>query len=156
MNVLTKAKIKLWMFAHFKVPLIGYTAPTLIRMDEQELVLKIKFRRKTKNHLNSMYLGALVIGADVASGMHAVYFTERSGKKVSLAFKSMSADFIKRPQKDVYFVCKHGQTVESMIEQSSQSRERVTQNIPIEAFTDYPENPEKIATFEMGLSVRVK
>ena len=65
---------------------------------------KIRLRRRTKNHLNSMYFGALAVGADVAGGVHAFYFSEKHNLKVSFAFKGMNAEFIMRAEADCIFI----------------------------------------------------
>jgi len=64
MSELSKAKRMLWLFGFFKIPLIGYVNPKLIKLTDKSMVVKIPLRRKTKNHLGSMYFGALGIGAD--------------------------------------------------------------------------------------------
>ena len=155
MNLLTKAKWMLWLFGHFKVPMIAYTRPKIIEMSEEHLVVKIPFRRRTKNHLNSMYFGALAVGADVSGGLLAVYFAQKSHLKISLVFKSFHADFIKRPQKDVYFVCHEGKRIQDMLARSSASKARVNEMLKIEAFVDYDTHPEKVVDFGLELSLKV-
>ena len=86
-------KRMVFLLGLFKIPLIGYVKPKVIQVDATTVKVKIRIRRRTKNHLNSMYFGALAIGADVAGGVHAFYFAEEQGRKVSFAFKGMK--FIK-------------------------------------------------------------
>lgn len=104
MKVLTRFKWMLFTFGKAKVPLIGYVKPKLIDLTDVRIVVKIPFRRCTKNHLNSMYFGALAVGADVAAGFHGLYHADISGLKVSLAFKSFEANFIKR-QSQMSILC---------------------------------------------------
>ena len=137
----------------FKIPMIGYLAPKVLQVDEKTIRVKIKLRRRSKNHLNSMYFGALAVGADLCAGLHAFYFSEQAGAKVSFAFKSMSGDFLKRAESDVYFVCDEGHLIAEAVEKSRISGERVNQKVKVEALN---EQNEIVAIFYMESSVKVK
>ena len=86
-----KIQWMIFLLGLVKIPLIGFVRPRLIELSDEKIAVKIKFRRRTKNHLNSMYFGALAIGADVAGGIHAFYFAEKLNKKASFAFEDSSA-----------------------------------------------------------------
>jgi len=156
MSDFNKAKRMLWVFGIFKIPLIGFVRPKLIELTEDKMVVKIRLRRKTRNHLGSMYFGALAIGADLAGAFQAFYVAEKMHRKMSIAFKNFEADFIKRPESDVFFVSEAGQEIKEIVEQSVNSKERITKNIKINAVINYHENPEIIAAFVLGLSVKDK
>ncbi len=67
-------------------------SPKIIAIDSKHVEVRIPLRRRTKNHLNSMYFGALAVGADVAGG----FCDEQSsgkGEAISLAFKGVKAEF---------------------------------------------------------------
>lgn len=133
--------------------MIGYVRPKLLLLNDTDVELKIKLRRRSRNHLNSMYFGALAIGADVAAGIHTFYFAEKMNKKVSFAFKGIKGDFLKRAESDVTFKCNQGQLIRETIEKSDREQVRVNENVLVEAFDD---TNEIVATFEMLVSVRVK
>lgn len=135
--------------------MISYAGPKLIKLDDNECIVKLKLKRRTKNHLGSMYFGALAIGADVVGGVHAFYFAQKLKKKVSLAFKSLHVDFLKRPEKDVYFVFKEGQHVQKMLQDSLVQKQRINKVLDITAYIDYNQTPEEVATFKLELSVKV-
>ena len=156
MKSLKKAQRFLWLFGLFKIPMIGFVSPRLLLMDNERIVIKIPYKRKTRNHLQSIYMGALVIGADLAAGFHAFSIGKEMDKNISLAFKGISADFISRPMSDVFFECSEGATVKGMIEESINSGERITKDISVEVFTNYPDQPELIANFTLGLSLKNK
>ena len=126
MSYLARFKLFLWVFGHFKVRLIGYTRLKLLALTESLIVVKIPLRKRTKNHLNSMYFGALAIGADIAGGLHGFYHSEKQKVKSSIVFKSFQAEFIRRPESDVYFVNDMGQNVKQMIEDSKKIAEAAT------------------------------
>lgn len=156
MSDLKRAKRLLWFFTRFKIPMMGHVKPTLISIDHEKAVFRIRLRRRTKNHLGSMYFGALAIGADLAGGFHAFYLSDIQNIKLSLAFKNFKADFIKRPMGDVYFVSDEGAKVQQMIDETLATGERVTNDIKIDAYTDYFENQELVASFILGLSIKHK
>ncbi|HEN5538942.1 TPA: DUF4442 domain-containing protein, partial [Legionella pneumophila] len=124
MSPLTQFKFFLWFFSHFKVALIGYLKPKLIQLTDNEIVVRLPLTRRSRNHLHSMYFGALAVGADIAGGLHGFYHAKQAKCKVSLAFKSFQAQFLRRPESDVYFICTEGDVVKKMIEESKKSGER--------------------------------
>ena len=63
---LNKIRWMLRLLGWIKIPLIGYVRPRLVNLDDNVAVVKIKLRRRTRNHLHSMYFGALAIGAPPA------------------------------------------------------------------------------------------
>lgn len=155
MKRLTQFRFFLWQFSHFKVPMIAYVKPRLMLINEREIVIRVPLNRRTRNHLNSMYFGALAVGADLAGGFHAFYHADLAGCKVSLAFKSFQAQFLQRPESDVHFVCNEGELVKQMILESKTQGHRITQPIKITAYTNYSEAPKEVAHFILELSVRV-
>ncbi|KTC90818.1 DUF4442 domain-containing protein [Fluoribacter dumoffii] len=156
MNMLTRFKFFLWKFSHFKVPMLGYLKPKLIKLTDTEIVVKLPLTRRSRNHLNSMYFGALCVGADLAGGLHGFYHAAQKQLKFSLVFKSFQAQFLRRPEADVYFICQEGTKVKAMLEESQKTRERVTQPIQIRAYTDYPGLTELVAEFVLDLSVKIR
>ncbi len=124
MKPLTRFKFMMWSFGKRKVPLISYVKPKLVAINDKEIVVKLPCMRRNKNHLNSMYFGALSIGADLAGGFHGLYHAKQSKQKVSLAFKSFQANFLRRPETDVYFVSQMGDVVQNMITTSQKEARR--------------------------------
>lgn len=156
MITLKKARRSLFFLGLFKIPMIGYVGPKLIEMDAEKIVLKIPYKRRTLNHLKSIYLGAMVIGADLVAGFHAYAIGESMNKNISIVFKNFNSTFLKRPESDLFFVCIEGVKVKKMIERSIENGERITEDIIIKAYTNYPDHPEHIADFTLGLSVKNK
>lgn len=157
MNLLRHFKLFLWAFSHFKVPMIGYAKPHLIHLDDKKIVVRLPLNRRTRNHLNSMYFGALAVGADLAGGMHAFYHAKKMHCKISLAFKSFQAQFLRRPEFDVYFVCEEGEIIKDMVSASKSSGERINKTIQITAYTHYQlQSQEEIAQFNLELSIKTQ
>ncbi|MCJ8291507.1 MAG: DUF4442 domain-containing protein [Flavobacteriales bacterium] len=150
---LKKMKWMLFLLGFAKIPIIGFVKPKLITLNDEEAAVKIRLRRRSKNHLNSMYFGALAVGADVAAGLHAFYFAEQMGKKVSFAFKGMNAEFLMRAESDIVFISEDGAKVSDAMKRSLELGERINEPISVLAKNT---NNEIVATFEMIVSVRVK
>jgi len=151
--LLKKIKWQLFLLGRFKIPMLGYTGVRLIDIDDTTVKVGVKLKRRTKNHLNSMYFGALAVGADVAGGIHAFYFATLNNKKVKFAFKGMSCEFIKRAESDCTFVSKDGKKVEDAIQQSITTGDRVNETTRVNVFDA---EKELVATFEMIVSVKCK
>lgn len=143
----------LWLLGMFKIPMIAYIRPKLMLLDEHKAQVRIKLRRRTKNHLKSMYFGSLAVGADIAAGIHAFYFAEESGVKVSFAFKAVKAEFLKRATSDVYFNSSEGQLVKQAFDEAMETKERVNKWIKVEAKNT---DNEIVAVFDMEISVKVQ
>lgn len=151
--LLKKMKWQVFLLGLFKIPMLGFTGLKLVAINNTQAVVSIKLKRRTKNHLKSMYFGALAVGADVAAGIHAFYFAQQHNKKVSFAFKGMSCEFIKRAESDCTFISEDGKKVENAILQSIKSGERVNEvtNVLV-----YDKEKELVATFKMIVSVKCK
>lgn len=137
----------------FKIPMIGYVKPRLIQMTDHDVVVRIKLRRRTKNHLKSMYFGALAVGADVTAGLHAFYFCDELNVRPSFAFKGMKAEFIKRAETDVEFSCTEGQIIREQVLKAIQTNERQNHWVKVTAKNL---NGDIVALFEMEISVKIK
>jgi acyl-coenzyme A thioesterase PaaI-like protein len=150
---LSRLQWMLRLMGWFKIPMIGFVKPKLVFIDNETVKVKIRLRRRTRNHLNSMYFGALSVGADIAAGIYAFYFAEQMKTKESFAFKSMQAEFLKRAESDIVFVCSEGKLIREAMEKSRSSAERVNQAVEVLAYND---QNEVVATFVMTVSVKVK
>lgn len=149
---LRKANWQLFLFGLVKIPVIGFVRPKVIDLKEHSLSVKIPLRRRTRNHVNSMYLGVMTVGADLACGLLAFEKVKRLGLKTAPVFKNMNANYIKRAEGHVVFLCAAGEVIDTMITKAQQTGERVTENVRVEAWC----NDEMVATFDMGLSFKVR
>jgi acyl-coenzyme A thioesterase PaaI-like protein len=151
MRLLRKANWKLWLFAVVKIPMINFCRPRITELSDASIKVKIKLRRRTRNHLNSMYLGVMAVGADLASGMLAFHHMDRTGIQASLIFKDMKVQYLKRAESDVFFCCDMGAEVRKMLTNSKESGERQTEMIKVLAKC----GEEVVAEFDLGLSLKV-
>lgn len=120
-------------------------------------LLRIPLRRRTRNHLGGMYLGAYAVGADLACGFLAFFQIQQKKLKVSLAFKSLHCDFERRAESDVYFSCEAGERIEALITESERTGERVNEPIPVEAYVvNTSGEKEVVAQITIELSLKIK
>jgi acyl-coenzyme A thioesterase PaaI-like protein len=145
------------LFGWLKIPLLASVHPAVVELSETRCVVRIPLRRWTRNHLGSMYFGALAIGADCAGGLLAMDQIKRSGGGVSLVFKSFQAAFLKRPESDVYFICEDGEAIRDQVRRTLASEERITEPMAIKAAVKTPDGSfEPVATFILELSLKRK
>ena len=144
---------KLWLFGIIKIPIIFFCRPKVINISNDSLEIKIRLNRKTRNHLGSMYFGVLSVGADITGGFLAMKYIDESNSKISLIFKDFQADFIKRAEGDVHFICKEGNLIRSLVSKAEQTNER--QNMPVHIIASVPSiSTDPVATFSLTLSLK--
>ena len=151
----TIATWKIWAFGFLKVPMILYCWPRVVTFNGDELEVKIKLRRRTRNHMNSMYFGALTVGADVTCGFLTMKFIEESKRNIVLLFKDTRADFLKRAEGDVHFHCGEGQALRALVQRAIETGKRQNIQVPIVA-TVPAISPEPVANFFLTLSIKDK
>ena len=150
--LLKKLRWKLFLLGTFKIPMLGRRRPGIEVINDEKVQLKIKLKKRSKNHLNSMYFAALAAGADCAAGLHAFYYAEKYNRKISFAFKSMQGQFLKRAETDTTFTFNGGKAIEAVILKSMETGERFNHICDVEA---YNTEGEIVATFKMEASVKV-
>lgn len=151
----TKTTRLIQLFGITKVPMIWYCRPNVIEHTDEKIEIKIPLKRKTKNHLGSMYFGVLAVGADITGGFLAMDPIQESGRKINLIFKDFKADFLKRPEGDVHFTCNDGLAVKELVDRVSKSSDRHNFKLSIEA-TVPSISSEVVAKFELTLSLKDK
>jgi len=150
-----KLNFYLRIISFWKIPLLFYCRPKIIFLDSNSVKFRIKLNRRVKNHLGSMYLGALAVGADIASGYFAFHYLQKHKKSISLIFKDFHADFYRRSMGDVVFTCDMGEEIKDLIDKSLQSTDRV--NLPVIVRASVPTiSDETVAKFTLTLSVKTK
>ncbi len=149
----TRETLYLRGFGLTKIPLLLSVSPSIIRLTEEQCEVKIPLNWFTKNHLNSMYFGALCVGADCAGGMIAVRALEEKKLPIGFVFKDMKAQFLKRAEGDVHFLCVQGREIHELLEKAMNTGQR--ENLPVKIVCTCPSlSNEPVAEFELNLSVK--
>lgn len=137
-----------------KIPLLLFTGPRVVEIDEEGCAIEIPLGWRTRNHLGSMYFGVLCVGADVAGGLNAVRLIQGRHKGVSLVFADLRAEFLKRADGDVLFRCRDGRRIAEAVRQASETGERVTLPVEVVATVPSKHGDEPVARFTLGLSLK--
>ena len=152
-----KATWGLRAFGLAKIPMIAYLSPRVLEIGAQRVEVCLPLTWRSRNHLNSMYFGALAVGADCACGLLAMHHIETHKKHtISLVFKDFSAQFLKRPEGDVHFSCEMGPEIAALVQRTVDSGERC--HLPLHVTATVPKllGKEPAATFVLTLSLKAK
>jgi acyl-coenzyme A thioesterase PaaI-like protein len=151
-----KATALLRGFGLLKVPLLFSLRPRVVRIDDEACWIRVPLNRWTKNHLGSLYFGALAMGADAVVGLMALHHCrKRKAHSVHLSFKDFQANFLRRPEGPVIFACDAGELVEGFVEKVIASGQRENCTIPAYAFLE-GQPSEVVAEFKLTLSLKRK
>lgn len=142
------------LYGLLKIPLVLFVSPRVIEAGEKRMVIKIPLNYRTKNHLNSMYFGAMGIGAELSIAAAAVLAISESKQKIDFVFKDYSGQYLKRAAGDVHFICDHADEVRALIEQAKTSSERLERKLKGYAVVPKVDPADPVMTYELTLSVR--
>lgn len=148
-------KETLWVrtWSLLRIPVLWYVRPSVVELTSERVEVRIPFRRRTKNHLGSIYFGVLCIGADTAGGLIAMKRIQETGNQVSLIFKDFRAEFLKRAEGPVHFICTEGPGIASLVDEAMESGERV--HMPVHVTATVPSiDDEPVAQFVLTLSLK--
>ena len=138
-----------------KIPLVLFVGPTVERLDDDEAVLRVSLCWRTRNHVGVMYIGALVAGADLVTGLPAAKLIMAGPyRRIELLFSEMKAEFLKRADGDVLFRQRQVRDIVAAVRKAEETGERVT--VPIEVVATVPETrgDEPVARFSMSITFK--
>ncbi|MBN7820677.1 DUF4442 domain-containing protein [Bowmanella yangjiangensis] len=156
MKLLTKANWGLKLFAWRYIPLIGFCSPRIERMDGQALEVSIPHTWRTKNHLGSVYFGALAIGADLAGAFLVFHKAKARGVNANFAFKDVQGEFLMRPEARVHFISEDGALIDQMLDESIATGQRINRTVSVRVTCPSLHGDTPMATFRLTLSVKAK
>jgi hypothetical protein len=151
-----KRRETLWVrgWALRNVFLLWLVRPSIVELsdDRCEVVIPLTWRTRRRD-IHAMYLGVLVMGADVAGGLIAFNLIARSKRNVSFLFKDVKGEFLKRAEDDVHFVCEDGALIRDMVGRAMSTGERQEATVQVTA-TVPTKLQEPVARFALTLSVK--
>jgi len=138
------------------IKMLGFVGAQLIEYTEEKTVVRVPLNKNTQNHLGSVYFGALAVGADVTAAWIAFDLIDITKKNVSVVFKDLKGEFLKRADGDVHFTCSDSEKVAAAFNQTIADGQR--KNIPIEVIATVPSKYGNVAVavFKMTLSIRFR
>lgn len=138
------------------IPMVLWLTPKILELSDQHCRIKIPLGYRSKNHFGSMYFGALCVGADLAAALIAMKLAkthkEASAKAVSVIFKDLSGQFLRRSEQDTLFVCECGSKIIESMNKSVASGQRVHCPVTVQAYEYY--SNLKVAEFQLTLSFK--
>jgi acyl-coenzyme A thioesterase PaaI-like protein len=148
------ATLAIRIFGITRIPLIAFVRPRIHAVNRQRAALTIPLRRRTRNHLRSMYFGSLAIGAELVAGMYVMRLIKDSGEKISLVFKEFDAQFLRRAEGDVLFECTETEKMYHLVQQAIQSGERIEETFEVHATVPSIDPDEVVARFRLTISLK--
>jgi len=149
-----KANLFVKMLGLFKIPLMNFCNPKILYIDDYKVIVKISLKRRTKNHIGSMYFGALAVGADLTGGYLALHHTNKMKTKINLLFKDFNAEFLKRAEGDVHFECNEGNKIKALIDKVIKTKTRCNEVINVTAYVPSKLEDEPVARFKLTSSLK--
>lgn len=151
-NLKATLAVRAWSFKN--VLLLWFVSPSIVELTDARCVVRVPLGWRTRNHLGSMYFGALAIGADVAGGLIAFELMRRRKVRASFVFKDVRGEFLKRAEGDVLFTCESGPAIQAMLDRTVATGER--QETPVEVIATVPSKlgDAPVARFTLTLSLK--
>jgi acyl-coenzyme A thioesterase PaaI-like protein len=137
-----------------RVPVLLFLGPRVESLDEERCAISIPLRWRSRNHVGSMYFGALCAGADLAGGLPAARAIRDGHPRVGLIFADVRAEFLKRADGDTLFTCADVRRIAEAVANADASGERVTFPVEIVATVPSRHGDEPVARFTLGLSLK--
>src|SRR5260370_42359538 len=104
----------LWVrgWALRNVFLLWFVRPSIVELsdDRCEVVIPLTWRTRRRD-IPAMYLGVLLMGADVAGGLIPFNLIARAKRNVSFLFKDVKRHFLKLAYEAMHFVGEHGHLI---------------------------------------------
>ncbi len=137
-----------------KIPMFLWLGPRVLELDDEGCAILLPLGWRSKNHLGSMYVGALCAGADLASGLNAAKLIRERHPRVVPIFADLRCEFLKRADGDVVFRSREGRRVAEAMRTADETGERVTLPVDVVATVPSKYGDEPVARFTMGLSLK--
>ena len=146
--------LKIRLFGLLKVPIILFTSPSVIEVNDQRCEVRIPLGYRTKNHVGSMYFGSLAVGADLCVGMLAMEAVKSLGAKMAPVFKDFNVEFKKLAKGDVHFISEEGDKVSAAVKAAQTTGQR--QNVTVHGYAVVPAVDPNEVVMEFTLTLSVK
>jgi hypothetical protein len=136
-----------------KLPLAAFAGLRVRRLDESGAEVSLPAGWKAQNPFRSTYFAAQAMAAEMSTGAPALFFIEKSGKKVSSLVTGLSARFTKKATREAIFAFAQGAEMKAAIERAIASGEA---QIFVAKSVGTQQGGEVIAEFEITWSFKAK
>jgi acyl-coenzyme A thioesterase PaaI-like protein len=149
-----KATWAIRLYALTRIPLIALIRPTILQVNSRTCVVRVPLNWLVKNHLRTMYFGALCIGADLAGGLIVMNMIRARRSGVTFLFKDFHADFLKRAEGATVFTCNDGEKLGRLLLKAEESGEREEDTVQVTATVPEKLGDEPVAVFTLTISMK--
>ena len=151
-DILSTLKVRIW--AKINVPMLYWIGPEVIELSDRRIEVAIPLSKRNKNHLNSMYFGALTCGAEFSGGLLAIEKIRQHGQAISLIFKNFSAQFLKRAEAKTHFICEDGEVIIDLVNRAAISGKREEATVSVFAVCPSLSPTDPVAKFTLTISLK--
>jgi len=137
----------------FKVPLLGLCRPKVLELSDSMAKVQLPHEFLTKNHLGSMYFGALAMGAELSIALRLLERMRSEKIPVSFIFKDFSCEFHKRAEEDVHFCTEEIKALDDLIDRALSSEDR--QNGTFKGYAVGASDPStRLMSYQITISLK--
>ena len=155
-----KTHLQLYSWCSRHIPMVMWLLPRVVELTSQRCVVKIPLNWRSRNHLGSMYFGALCVGADLSGALMAMGLIKsgddsaqmKEMSKVSLVFQDMQADFLRRAEQHTLFICEDGELISECVHKAHATNRRHAVKVRVHAYEEL--TGQLVAQFLLTLSVK--
>ena len=145
--------VRLWSLQN--VFFLWLMRPKIVELTNDRCIVRVPLNWITRRlDIHAMYLGTLVMGADVAAGLIAFKLVRERGERVNFIFKDLKAEFLKRAEGAVTFTNNDGPLIQELLRRTLASGEREEATVHVVATVPEKLGDEPIAKFELTLSLK--
>jgi hypothetical protein len=141
------------LFSLFRIPLLAVCWPRIVKIDAEVAEVSLPNNFLTRNHVRSMYFGALAMGAELSIAVRLLQRMKNEKLPFGFIFKDARFEFLKRAESDVIFHIEQVRDVDELIKQGLTTEDRVDKTISGWAYTK--SNPNEILMkYSITLSIK--
>jgi len=136
------------------IPMMGYVRPRIAELSQDKVVVRVNVSRRTRNAYNSLFLGALAVGADCVAGFFPMKFMLETGHRTLPIMKSATAEYYKRVSTYAHFTCTQGRELFELCNQVVSTGERLEAAIVVIVTAPEEFGDEPVARITQVLSLK--
>jgi hypothetical protein len=149
-----KNTIKILGWSLFKVPLLFIMRPWVNHLSGTKSVISLPCSFVNRNHFSSLYLGALVGGADLAAGLLSMEIMREQKVNLSIIFKDIKCDFLQRSHSRTFFVCEDSDILRKSMLRAVSEKSRTFALVNVSANTFLKKKEVCVANFTLTISFK--
>ncbi len=145
--------IKFKLFLLIKLPLAFLAGLKLMHLSDDQCMVQIHHRWINQNPFRSMYFRAMLMVAEMSTGLLVVREIQKSGLSFSMLVLEVNSSYYKKARGTIEFICKHGDLCQSKLKECIETKEPICFKMKSEA-TD--ESNDVVSETEIVWTVKTK